>query len=69
MTTRSDLAVSIIIPCRNEVGHIEACLDSVLCQEEPDGGCEILVADGMSNDGTRAVLDRYAARHRAVRID
>src|SRR5215467_7984617 len=48
--------VSIIIPCRNEAAHIEACISSVLSQEEPDGGMEVIIADGMSDDGTRERL-------------
>lgn len=50
--------VSIVIPCRNEAGMIERCLQSVLRQEPPPGGMEIIVADGMSEDGTREVLAR-----------
>jgi glycosyltransferase involved in cell wall biosynthesis len=33
----------------------------VLAQEMPQGGFEILVADGMSEDGTRQMLERIAA--------
>ena len=50
--------VSIIIPCRNEVRMIEQCLNSVLRQEPPPGGMEVIVADGMSEDGTREILTR-----------
>ena len=50
--------VTVIIPCRNEAAHIEACLSSVLAQEKPQGGFEIIVADGMSEDGTREILAR-----------
>ena len=55
------LTVSIVIPCRNEKDHIEACLRSILAQEAPPGGFEIIVADGMSDDGTREILARLAA--------
>src|SRR5947209_8575074 len=47
---------SVIIPCRNEVDHIEMCLRSVLSQQRPEGGFEVIVADGMSDDGTRDVI-------------
>ena len=53
--------ISVIIPCRNEMGHIEKCLNSVLGQQEVNGGMEVIVADGMSDDGTREVLQRFAA--------
>jgi succinoglycan biosynthesis protein ExoA len=52
--------VSIVIPCRNERGHIRACLASTLNQMEPAGGFEVIVADGMSDDGTREILSRLA---------
>ncbi len=61
-------AVSVVIPCRNERDHIEACLRSVLAQEPPEGGFEVIVADGMSDDGTRAVLDRFAEEDQRLRI-
>jgi succinoglycan biosynthesis protein ExoA len=48
--------VSIILPCRNERGHIAACLASILNQMAPEGGFEVIVADGMSDDGTREII-------------
>jgi glycosyltransferase involved in cell wall biosynthesis len=53
--------ISIVIPCRNEKEHIETCLHSILAQEALPEGVEIIVADGMSDDGTREILDRLAA--------
>jgi glycosyltransferase involved in cell wall biosynthesis len=50
--------VSIVIPCRNEERYIAACVDSMLQQDYPN--LEILVCDGMSDDGTRGVLEKYA---------
>jgi len=61
--------VSIVIPCRNEAGAIEACFRSVLAQEPPERGVEIIVADGMSEDGTRDLLEKMASdRGGTVRI-
>lgn len=60
--------VSIVMPCRNEAGHIETCLQSILAQEPPEGGFEVLVADGMSTDGTREYLERMAAQHPCIRV-
>jgi succinoglycan biosynthesis protein ExoA len=48
----------VIIPCRNERGHIGTCLDSTLNQMQPTDGFEVIVADGMSDDGTREILQR-----------
>jgi glycosyltransferase involved in cell wall biosynthesis len=61
-------AVSIILPCRNERRHIETCLRSVLALEEPAGGFEVIVADGMSDDGTRDILSSIAAADPRVRV-
>ncbi len=61
-------AVSIVVPCRNEKGHIESMLRSILAQEPPPGGFEIVVTDGMSDDGTRTILERLAAQDTRLRI-
>ncbi len=59
--------VTIIIPCRNEEAFIGACLDSILGQDYPSEQLEILVADGMSTDHTRTVLQTYSAKDKRVR--
>ena len=56
--------VSVIIPCRNEADVIRRCLESVLAQEEPEGGLEVIIADGMSEDETREVIQRLTTRLR-----
>ena len=61
-------AVSIIVPCRNEKDHIESCLRSILAQEPPPGGFEIIVADGMSTDGTREILKQLSEEYPPLRI-
>lgn len=60
--------VSVIIPCRNERRHLAGFLDSVLAQECPGLDAEILVADGMSDDGTRDLLAKYASKHPQIRV-
>jgi succinoglycan biosynthesis protein ExoA len=55
--------VSVIVPCRNEAGHLEPFLQGVFAQRLPDGcTLEIIVADGDSDDGTRDELRRWQAR-------
>lgn len=55
--------VSVIVPCRNERGHIDAFCASVARQKLPPGWrLQVLVADGMSDDGTREQLQALAAR-------
>ena len=47
--TRDDQppTVSVVVPCRNEKDHIETCLRSILAQEAPRGGFEVIVADAV----------------------
>src|SRR5262245_58809358 len=52
--------VSVIVPCRNERDYIEKSVRSILAQEAPPGGFEVIVADAMSDDGTREVLKRLS---------
>ena len=56
------------MPCRNEAGHIGSCLQSILAQIPPEGGLEIIAADGMSTDGTREYLEEAAKRHPPLRV-
>lgn len=44
--------VSIIVSCRNEEKYIWKCLDSIVAQDYPKDKFEVLVVDGMSEDGT-----------------
>ena len=63
------MKISVIVPCRNENRHIREFLESVFAQQvDADCDVEILVADGMSDDGTREALREYAARRPAVRM-
>lgn len=52
---------SVIIPCRNEGRRVLAVLDDLQAQDLAEPG-EVVVADGQSDDQTRALLDAYAAR-------
>jgi glycosyltransferase involved in cell wall biosynthesis len=61
-------AVSLIVPCRNEKNYIEPCIRSLLAQAFPAGDFEIIVADGLSNDGTRDILARLAAEYTCLRL-
>ncbi len=55
--------ISIVLVVRNEGPFIARCLDQVLAQDYPHDRMEVIVADGMSDDNTRAVLAEYGARH------
>lgn len=58
----------MVVPCRNERDGIEACLRSLLRQESPSGDFEIIVADGMSDDGTRDILKWLVAEHPQLHV-
>jgi glycosyltransferase involved in cell wall biosynthesis len=60
--------VSVIIPCRNEKDHIAGCLLSIFKQEDVPGDFEVIIADGMSEDGTREILNRIAEREPRLMI-
>ena len=60
--------VSVIIPCRNEEKFVARCLDSILANDYPTDQLEVLVVDGMSEDGTRAIVKQYAQAYGLVRL-
>ena len=68
MPQSQSFEVSVVVPCRNEIGHIRAFLDSVFRQKLGGIEMEVLVADGMSNDGTRQVLDEFESRFASLRV-
>ena len=52
--------VSIIIPTRNEAQNIKKCLTSIIENDYPPNKLEILVADGMSEDATKEIVENFA---------
>lgn len=59
--------VSIIIPCYNEQATIGALLAAIQGQSYPADRLEIVIADGLSEDGTRAEVARFQSDHPSVR--
>ena len=59
--------VSIVVACRNEGAHIRRFLDSVMEQDMPQFAWEVIVADGMSEDGTREALSEYCQKYPRLR--
>lgn len=51
--------VSIVIPCFNEQKRIRPLLDSLAAQTYPLEKIEIIIADGLSTDGTRSEINRF----------
>ena len=60
--------VSIIMPVRNEAAYIVPCLQAVLVQNYPVDAFEVIIADGMSDDGTRDKVYELAGRDLRVRL-
>jgi len=60
--------VTVIAPCRNEVDFIEGVVNSILSGDYPDERIEILIVDGMSNDGTREKVAEIAKEDSRVRL-
>ncbi|MBI3334999.1 MAG: glycosyltransferase family 2 protein [Candidatus Portnoybacteria bacterium] len=62
------IEVSIIIPCRNEENYIAQCLDSLAAQNYPKERLEVLVVDGLSEDGTRNKVKPYTKRYPFIKL-
>ena len=60
--------VTIIMPIRNEADYIERSIRSVLDNDYPTGKMEILVIDGMSDDGTREIVTRLSKVDSRIRM-
>jgi len=60
--------VTVLVPCRNEAQFIEGCLDSIVHNDYPETRLQVLVVDGMSSDGTVAIVERFRAAHDCVAL-
>jgi glycosyltransferase involved in cell wall biosynthesis len=60
--------VSVIIPCRNEEKSIGKCLDSVIANDYTKEKLEVVVVDGMSEDKTKEIVNKYAARFPFIKL-
>ena len=60
--------ITIILPIFNEAKYINRTLDAILNQDYPRDQLEILIVDGMSNDGTREILASYQSNHQNISI-
>ena len=58
--------LSIIVPIYNVEKYLPQCLDSLLAQTYPID--EIIVQDDGSNDGTLALLQKYATAHPVIKL-
>lgn len=57
---------TVIVPVYNVENHIGKCIDSILAQNFTD--YEVILVDDGSTDGSGDICDKYAAKHKAVRV-
>lgn len=55
--------VTIIIPCLNEEKTIPQLLEAILAQDFPRQEMEVVIADGLSIDGTRQRIEEFQRLH------
>lgn len=60
--------LSVIVPIRNEEKYIADTLESMIKQKYDKERYELLVIDGMSDDGTRSVVNHFIEAHADVNI-
>lgn len=70
--TNTDLeqlpGVSIILAVRNEAEHLDDCLRALVALDYPEDKIELLLVDGMSDDGTGAMISDWASRDGRIRL-
>jgi glycosyltransferase involved in cell wall biosynthesis len=60
LTSLLALHVTVVVACRNENSTIRELLDSLVRLDPTNLVLDAVIADGMSTDGTRRVLDEFA---------
>jgi len=60
--------VSVVVPIRNEARSINECLTAVLNQDYPAEQIELVVVDGLSDDGTREILKRLSGLEKRITV-
>ena len=60
--------VTVVMVVRNEAPFMARALELVLAQDYPRDHMEIIVADGLSDDGTRDVLAEYQAKYPFIQV-
>jgi glycosyltransferase involved in cell wall biosynthesis len=60
--------VTVLVPCRNEAAFIESCLTSIVCNGYPKDRLQVLVIDGLSEDGTIEIVERFERNHPCVSV-
>lgn len=60
--------VSVIIPCRNEVKYIKGCVDAVLKNDYGVENIEVIIVDGISDDGSRDFIQQEILKNSNIKL-
>jgi len=55
--------ISVIVPCYNEEATIQQLLKAIYDQSYPQNDIEVIIADGLSTDCTRTVIQEFQISH------
>jgi succinoglycan biosynthesis protein ExoA len=61
-------SVSIIVPCYNEELTIRLLLDAIFVQTYPHSKMDVVIADGLSQDKTLAVIAEFQKEHPSLSV-
>jgi succinoglycan biosynthesis protein ExoA len=63
LTLQAKRQATVVVACRNENPRIVSLLDSLVMLDRSSLDIDVIIADGMSTDGTRPILDEFARDH------
>lgn len=62
------ISISIICPIFNEEKYIENCIKSIINQDFSLEEIELILVDGISNDSTRNIIQKYIQKYSFIRL-
>lgn len=62
------MGVTVVVPCRNEALFIERCVMSLIDNGYNLSQLEVLVVDGISDDGTVQIVEQLMAKYPSVKL-
>ena len=62
------MEISVVVAVKNEARYIKKCIEALLQQDYPKDLYEIIVADGMSSDGTWNILQELKKLNPTLKI-
>ena len=61
------MKISVILPIRNEILFITKTLNSII-EQDFDGDLEIIISDGLSNDGTLDIVKQFQEKYKNIKL-